>query len=251
MMLGERVFGIGPARQGLSVHQSAALDAVRDLPDVPVLSETLLLMELKVRERVADLGEISRLVLSDLGATIQIMRLAGIENLYLENRLTRIEDCIADLGVHSCLEAMSRQTLKRSTRKPAVLETWLHARIIAENCRFLAEEEFPSVHPDEAYLVGLLHAIGTLPSILGWQRTAALFNNSDLVGLRMAQAWSLPECVVQYFSDLRLNPTPSVWTSLVGHAHAQAGVPMGENPEAYVPVPMRRATPLQLVSSQS
>ncbi|HUB29852.1 MAG TPA: HDOD domain-containing protein [Terracidiphilus sp.] len=249
MMLGERVFGMVAARQALSVNQAAALDVFRDLPDVPVLSETLLLMEFKVRERVVDLGEISRLVLSDVGATIQVMRLSGIENLYLENRLTRIEDCIADLGVHSCLEVMSRQTLKRSTRKPAVLEAWLHARIIAENCRFLAEEEFPSVHPDEAYLVGLLHAIGDLPSILGWQRTAPLFNNPGLVGLRMAQAWSLPECVVQYFSDLRLRPSPSVWTSLVEQAHAQAGL-VAETADPYMQVSMPPVTTLQLVSSQ-
>jgi hypothetical protein len=251
MMLGEKVFGIVAARQALSAHQTAALHVVRDLPDVPVLSETLLLMEFKVRERVVDLGEISRIVLSDLGATIQVMRLAGIENLYAENRLTRIEDCIADLGLHSCLEVMSRQTLKRSTRHPAVLETWLHARIIAENCRFLAEEEFPSIHPDSAYLVGLFHAIGTLPSILGWDRTAALSANPGLAGLRIAEAWSLPESVVQYFSDLRLNPSASPWTSIVEQAHQQAGLArMGDGSEARIPVPMRSAASLQLVPSQ-
>ncbi len=64
----------------------AQLDLVREFPDVPVLSETLLLMELKIRDRAVDLTEISHLVLSDLGAVLQIMRLAGREDGSAESR---------------------------------------------------------------------------------------------------------------------------------------------------------------------
>ena len=108
-MLEKRVFEFGIARNAASPRSLVQLDLVRDFPDAPVLSETLLLMELKIRDRAVDLREISQLVLSDVGAVLQIMRLAGREDGSAENRPTRIEDCISGLGLQVCLEAMSRQ----------------------------------------------------------------------------------------------------------------------------------------------
>ena len=205
-----------------SDSQTAALDLVRNLPDVPVLSETLLLMELKIRERVVDLREVSNLVLSDLGATIQIMRMSASEDYSADCRITRIEDCISGLGLQACFDAMSRRPLKRTAREAKVVEAWLHARNTAENARFLAEDEYPNIHPDEAYLVGLLHALGTLPTVLGWSRMRVLPSDPTLSGLQMAEAWSFPHCVSEYFSGLRAPKSANRWTQIVGLAHQQA-----------------------------
>ncbi len=136
--------------------------------------------------------------------------------------LARIEDCISGLGLQACLEAMSRQTVKRRNRLPAIVETWSHARMIAENCRFLAEEDMLPINPDDAYLVGLFHAIGSMPEILGWDWTVPAFSDPDLVGLRMAEAWSLPGCVVEYFCELRSISKTNRWTGIVQRAHQLA-----------------------------
>ena len=208
-------------RNAPSGSQTVALDLVRGLPDFPVLSETLLLMELKIRERVVDLREVSNLVLSDLGATVQIMRMAASEDYSSDCRTTRIEDCISGLGLQACLEAMSRRPLKRNSRQLEVIEAWMHARNTAENARFLAEEEYPNIHPDEAYLVGMLHAIGTLPAILGWSRLTVLPRDPMLAGMKMADAWSFPHCVVEYFSA-HAPRGANRWTHIVGLAHQQA-----------------------------
>jgi HDOD domain len=200
----------------------AALDLVRDLPDVPVLSETLLLMELKIRERAVDLREISHLILTDLGATIQIMRIAASEDYSPDCRITRIEDCISGLGLETCLEAMSRLPLRHNSRRAEIVEAWLHARITAENSRFLAEEDYPNLNPDDAYLVGLLHAIGALPSVLGWQRPRGLPTDPILAGLKMAEAWSLPHSVAEYFLAIRAQRAANRWTHIVSLAHQQA-----------------------------
>ena len=48
-------------------------------PAIPIMQETLLLLDLAAQESSVDLREMSQLVLDDLGATLQILRLAGRE----------------------------------------------------------------------------------------------------------------------------------------------------------------------------
>jgi HDOD domain len=226
-----------------------ARDLVCELPDVPVLSETLLLMELKSRDRAVDLTEISQLVLGDLGAVLQIMRSAGREDSSAESRPTRIEDCISGLGLQACIEAMSRQTIKRRNRPAAIVETWAHAQTVAENCRSLAEQDVISANPDEAFLVGLFHTIGSLPEVLGWEWTNAISSDPDLAGLQMAEAWSLPQCVVEYFTELRSLPKPGRWRDIVHRAHRQGGLRVYEEGlDERHPAPNISSAWLQLVA---
>jgi hypothetical protein len=245
----KRVIEIGISRNAVPFGQLTPLELVRDLPDVPVLSETLLLMELKVRDRAVDLGEISQLVRGDLGAVIQIMRLAAREDASAECRPTRIEDCISGLGLLACVEAMSKQTVKRRNRPPAIVEAWTHAQVIAQYCRLLAEENRVSANPDEAFLVGLLHGIGSLPDVLGWDWTNQLFGDPELAGLKMAEAWSLPACVVGYFSELRPLPKPNRWTEIVERAHLQASLHVEDRAtEGHTPLEKPSPAWMQLVS---
>lgn len=89
------VFGIPASRNSLAQVPQFPLDALDDLPDVPALPETLLQMELRLHEFSIDLHELSQLVLSDLGATLQIMRLAARESSAPDAHPARIEDCIS------------------------------------------------------------------------------------------------------------------------------------------------------------
>jgi hypothetical protein len=248
-VLDKKVFEFGLVCNSASPRQVAQLDLVREFPDVPVLSETLLLMELKIRDRAVDLTEISHLVLGDLGAVLQIMRLAGREDGSTESRPRRIEDCISGLGLQACLEAMSRQTVKRRNRLPAIVETWSHARVIAENSRFMAEEDRLPINPDDAYLIGLFHAIGSMPEILGWDCIVPAFSDPDLVGLRMAEAWSLPGCVVEYFCELRSISKTNRWTEIVRRAHHLATPHVIEDSlDEHAPLQRASGTWMQLVS---
>jgi len=225
----ERVFEIGTARNGFLGGQQSQFDLVRDLPDIPVMSETLLLMELMVRERAVDLKDIAQLVLGDLGAALQVLRRAGREDASVESLPARIEDCISGLGLHACLEAMSRRTIKRSARHPEMIEAWAHARTVAENCRALAEETSFSINPDDAYLVGLFHGIGSLPAVLGWDRTMQISGSPEVIGLRMAQAWSLPRCVALYFAPIRPISGANLWREIVRQAHQETECILGHS----------------------
>lgn len=227
-MRNDRVLEIGIARNGVSARQPSHFDLVRNLPDVPVMSETLLLMELMVRERTVDLNGISQLVLGDLGAAIQVLRLAGREAASFDGLPTRIEDCISGLGLQACLETMSRRTIKRSSRPREMMGAWAHARTVAENCRLLAEETSFSMNPEHAYLVGLFHTLGSLPAVLGWDRTMQLSGDSDAVGLRLAQAWSLPRCVIEYFAPSRSTAGANRWKEIVRQAHHESACSLSD-----------------------
>jgi hypothetical protein len=215
-VLNKRVVEIGAWRNPGRQPQNNILS---DLPDVPVMPGTLLLMEICANGPSIDLIEMTQLVLGDLGATIQILRRAGQEHSSVEERPSRIEDCISSLDVRTYIDSISRWTVAQDMNKPAILEAWAHAKQIAERCKLMAEEVSRNISPDEAYLIGLLHEIGTLPAILGWDPLLGLSSNPDIAGLRLAEAWSLPRCVVGYLHEI-CHPMPTNrWTEIVQHAH--------------------------------
>ena len=102
----------------VSTLQSSRL---RALPAVPVLTETLLLLDLQAHQPSVDLNRFTRLILDDVGACLQILRLAGQEYGDAQGPM-RIEDCISDLGIDRCLEAMSAQVSARDPRFDEILE---------------------------------------------------------------------------------------------------------------------------------
>lgn len=194
------------------------------LPDVPVQLETLLLLELELQEPSVDLRVVSQLVRTDLGASLQILGLAAMEYGSAEGRPTRIEDCISDLGVDACIEAVSARTVVRDGRRRVIAEIWAHSREIAQYSKFIAED-IPEVNPDEAYLVGLFHAIGLLPSALGWESSEAGAKDSLAVGFKLARKWSLPRFVLDYFGGTEIAGTQMLWSEIVRRAHWRASRP--------------------------
>jgi HD-like signal output (HDOD) protein len=195
-------------------------ELVDDLPDVPVLPETLLLMDLKIHEFSVDLHEMSQLVLSDLGATLQILRLAAREYGDANDRPSRIEDCISALGLQACLKAAFRSTIGTHTRHRTVIETWVHSREVAQHAKSLAEETTGSIRPDHAWMAGLLHALPLLPGVLGW--TYREPGVAAATGLRLAERWRLPHYIHEFFREMHFHGHESQWTSLVQTAHEMA-----------------------------
>jgi hypothetical protein len=192
------------------------------MPEIPVLPETLLRLDLEIHEPCVNLRVISDAVLSDLGATLQILHLAGREYGHSKGRPTRIVECIADLGLRACMGAVSGQTVIHSRRHKAIGEIWAHSREIACYAKLKAEE-MPKVNPDEAYLVGLLHGLGSLPGALGWNADEAGAKDPSLAGFRLATQWALPFFVLQYFSEVYMGRRETHWSEVLRYAHRRAG----------------------------
>lgn len=218
-----------------------APEATGELPDVPALPETLIALELHLGEWPVQLGEVADAVLGDLGATIQVLRLAGREYSSSEYgssdyRPERIEDCICDLSPNACLAEAARGSLRRGKRHQEMVEIWAHAREIAQWCRLLAEDASGSMKPHEAYLVGLLHEMGSLPSLFGWERRD-LSSNPETCAVRMAERWNFPSYLKDFFRELQRPGRYSPWRKLIEDAHRLAVGTDSSRP--LVSIPMR------------
>jgi hypothetical protein len=205
----------------IAEFQPWQFDYSDDLPAIPVLPETLLLLDIECQERSIDLGRVTELVLSDLGATLQILRLAGREHACAEFRPSRIEDCIADLGVDVCLQALSAHTVSRNAGQDEIAETWEHCREIAMRAKQIAEES-QEVDPGEAYLTGLLHAIGLLPAVLGWAASKHGVSDFSLAGFKLAKKWSLAPFVVKFLGEVNEEHCTTPLPEIVREAHRRA-----------------------------
>ena len=219
-MLKKAVFRAHAGFSPVAVHQPWHFGALSDLPAVPVMPETLLLLDVETQEHSVDLRRISQLVLGDLGATIQILRLAGREYGDAEGP-SRIEDCISDLGIRACMEAMSEQVSLRDSHHDLIARLWAHSREIAQYAKLVAEE-MPDVNPEQAYLIGLLHAIESLPAVLGWGLSETRMFDNALTGLKMVREWSFPRFVVESLDDQHPAGRTNRWAEILGTAHRHA-----------------------------
>lgn len=236
-MLNRTPFQSQAGPNSVAVLQPMRVD-VASLPAVPVFTETLLLLDLETQESSVDLHKISQLVLGDLGATLQVLRLAGREYGSSQARPHRIVDCISDLGVYPCLEAVSAQTVARDGRRAAITGMWAHCKEIAQYSEMVADE-VPGVNPGEAYLVGLLHSMGSLPAVLGWDEAETGAADGAIRGFQMAKQWSLPRVVLEFFSEMHLVGCRTRWSEIVRSAHRRAAGTCAKCPFEEAPRPMR------------
>jgi c-di-GMP-related signal transduction protein len=161
------------------------------------MPETLLRFDLLLQQRSLNLSTITQTILSDLGATLQVMRATNEERSASKWPESRIEDCVIHLGrngLRHCLKTpLSSLTVSQyiSARR-----LWHRARVTAELSQRLLRES-GTVSPEDAYLVGLFHEIGSLPARLGW--TVNGIDLADIVVVRrtLAEEWLLPSALLR------------------------------------------------------
>lgn len=188
------------------------------LDEIPVMSATVLGLDIILQEPFIDLRLVSELILSDVGATIQILRLIGREYEFAPDRPRRIGDCIASLDVSAWYAVISARTFPCDRDHVETTALWRHCCVIAQYAQLVAEsmEQFA---PEDAYLVGLLHGIGALPTVLSWPsgdqagRTAsALLEIED----------ALPPFVLSALQTMNEPGPLSGWRFILAAAHELA-----------------------------
>jgi hypothetical protein len=189
------------------------------LDDVPVMSATVLGLEMLLYEPCIDLRKASELVLSDIGATIQTLRLIGRDYDFTTELPYRMGDCIASLDLGTWFCAMSARTFAFEAQHPAATAFWKHGRLIAQYAQLVAES-LDRVSPEDAYLVGLLHEIGAIPKVLGW--SDGVSGASDPVALSALEG-SLPMFVLAAIRSVNNRSLSSTWTFILNAAHELAG----------------------------
>lgn len=189
------------------------------LDDVPVMPATVLGLEMLLYEPCIDLRKASELVLSDIGATIQTLRLIGRDYDLATELPYRMGDCIASLDLGTWFGAMSARRVAFEGRHSAATAFWKHGRLIAQYAQLVAES-LDRISPEDAYLVGLLHEVGAIPKVLGWPDGVS--GACDPVALSALEG-SLPLFVLAALRSVNDRCLSSTWRFILNAAHELAG----------------------------
>jgi hypothetical protein len=198
------------------------LKRVDFLDDVPVMSATVLGLDLLLHEPSIDFQMASELVLSDVGATVQILRLIGRESEFAVERPIRMGHCLASLDVTAWFGAISARTFTCDREHAAAAAMWKHSHLIAQYAQLVAES-LAGISPEDAYLVGLLHEIEAVPAVLGWRTSSPDASGAD-VSFTMER--SLPLFVLAALRTVKDSYASSTWNFILTAAHELAGSPM-------------------------
>lgn len=173
-----------------------------------------------MRSAVIDLRAITEVILGDAGATLQLLRVIGEEFGYEEHRPTRIGHCIASLNHERWYDAVCGSVIDR--HHTPVSDAWQQFLRCAQRTRQVALrlDEFSA---EEAYLVGLLHQMGKLPQLLGWEPVAT-YSCADekAVGLMLAQYWRLPLYLIEAMRQQQEGQAGLRWNVLLRTAQWEA-----------------------------
>lgn len=204
--------------KALAEHEQD-LSLIDPFPQIPAMAATMLQLELLLQDAVVDLKALAEVVLSDAGATLQILRMIGEEFPDEKDRPIRIEDCIASLDAESWYEAMRQLGVTHPGRLHA---EWQQCRCVGEYARELAGH-FEGISPDQAYLVGLLHRLGEFPYLLGWSQQAGSAGEHHALGVLLADFWRLPGFLVQAIQEQRTPSLLGFWSRSLNMARQLAG----------------------------
>ena len=164
-------------------------------PAVPVLPATRLQLDLLLAQPGLNLQAIVGVILSDVGASLQVMRALSRGGSCIPLRGGRIDDCVIHLGRKGLRSAISSTLLMTAgPGKEAVQQLWTRAKLTAELAKIMAAR-VPQLSPSDAYLAGLLHEVARIPALLGWKSDEFDVYDTAAVGRAMASEWGLPAFV--------------------------------------------------------
>jgi hypothetical protein len=178
--------------------------------DTPVMLATVLGLELLLQEPSIDLRMASDLVLSDVGATLQVLQLVGDEYSVSGERLCRMDECLASLDVDAWFTKVSARTFANGPDHVNTAVMWKHCRVIAQYSQLIAGS-LKEVSPEQAYLVGLLHDIETISDSLGWNTSFGVPELPVIEGV-------LPPFVHAALRSVA-EGVPSIWKFILSAAH--------------------------------
>lgn len=171
-----------------------------EFPGPPAMADALLRLELCLSGFAADLQDVTNILRSDVGLTVQLLRLAAKKIEHSPEKISAISETVVQVGVEN-LAALAVQTkplprhLSGDPGTSAYARFWMHSRLIA----LLAEQlagELSDVNADEAYVAGLLCHVGELPLLIGCETTGSDAEDTRHVSHRMAEAWGFPRALV-------------------------------------------------------
>lgn len=189
---------------------------VPDLATLPVLSSTQFCFELMVHGGPLDLRAAVSLFGRDPVAVLRLFALVAREYPNPNDRPERLEDCVVSLASEDLLEGLhSPPSLRRE--QAAMILFARHAHAIAGGAAVAAASL--GLPRDQAFLVGLLHAVGSLPGEVG--RSDMPFRRESTITCLKAisECFKLPSSLHSALEAVHRADASSVWMALVEAAH--------------------------------
>ena len=176
----------------------------------PVLASTHLCVDLLLQTNAFALRTLTELLSRDPGAVLRLFALVAHECPKPEDRPERLEDCIAIVQSEDLLKTLC-DPLSSRQEQALCAPIAQHGFTIACFARMVASSL--GLEEERAFLIGLLHAIGTLP-VSGDSRI-------DPAGhaLALARRHQLPSFLCQALPAVHRKDPGSVWTAMVDAAH--------------------------------
>jgi HDOD domain len=188
------------------------------LDTVPVMSATVLGLDLLLHEPSIDFEMVSEIVRCDVGATIQILRLIDREFEFDADRPMRMRDCLASLDMSTWFETISARVFGCDHAHLAMTTLWRHSRLVAQYAQLIAES-LDGIWPEDAYLVGLLHVVGDIQNILGGQNDSV--EAGDDASLCAMEGLLSPHMLAT-IREVNDSPLSLSWKAILAAAHKLA-----------------------------
>src|SRR5271166_3414171 len=138
-------------------HSSTfTLPGETEFPAPPAMPDALLRLDLCLSAFVVDLQDIKDIIRTDVGLTLQLLRLAARQTEQSPGRIGSIGEIAIQVGVPGLRELVSRTRALNFTSHAglSVCERfWSHARLTALIAEELAGQS-SEVDPEQAYLAG-------------------------------------------------------------------------------------------------
>jgi hypothetical protein len=183
---------------------------------------TVLGLNMLLQEPCIDLQKVSELVLNDIGATIQILRLVGREYDFAAEHPCRMGVCLASLDVNVWFGAVSARTFPCDLEHLKVSAFWEHSRLVAQYAQLVAES-MGDISPEDAYLVGMLHEVRAIPAVLGW---TGCESGAEVPDAMRAMEGTLPPFVLDAIRNMSDPCQLSSWNFILTAAHELASTRM-------------------------
>ena len=197
----------------------------------PLLASTHFCMEVLLQGSVLDLRSVHEVVSVDPGAVLRLFAAAIEETASSEDCPERLQDCPERL--QDCIIALGRAGLIRALRytpstwhQQALLSAFADHAVRVGRCAQIAAQAV-GLCEETAYLVGLLHDIGSLPAQLAWSTPLQTASWSAGPIAYVAEAYHLPLFLRGALASLDSEAEPGLWRTLLLAAHEMAASDSG------------------------
>ncbi len=195
-------------------HTGGFTACARWIETAPVMPSTVLGLELLLQDRSLDLQMASELILRDVGATLQVMRLMSKEVKPQGERPFRMTQCLATVDASVWFPILAANALSANQTSAEIAGMWKHCRCVAHFAKLIAES-LGEVAAEDAYLAGLLHEVENIGELVSKRSTAS---TTEAVQLHHVLASS----VVTALQSAKRRDNGSVWRYVLASAHALA-----------------------------